>query len=97
MTEIPADVEALKAELDRATRERDAAIRRQVYPAGADGDRWYVADQVRCEGDERLGPFASEAEAIKSVLAWIRFSLDPAGVPIPEYRMADEEEEGEAL
>jgi hypothetical protein len=77
------------AELARVTRERDAAIRRQI--CYSDFSRWYVADGVRVEDGERLGPFRGEDEAFRSVLAWIRWALDPEGVAVPEYRTMDEE------
>jgi hypothetical protein len=82
----------LRAGLAQATRERDAAIRRQVHPG--DDDRWYVADGVNVEAGERLGPFLGEGAACASVLAWIRWSIDPANVPAPEYGpVGDSEEE----
>jgi hypothetical protein len=79
----------LRAELARAVRERDAAIRRQVH--SGDSSLWFVADGVRVEDGERLGPFPSEAEAMESVLAWIKWALDPENVAMPEYRLAEEE------
>jgi hypothetical protein len=84
--------EIIQAELARVTRERDQAIRRQLH-AASDGGRWYVADGVRVEDGERLGPFCGEDEAFASVLAWIRWALDPENEPAPEYRTLDEEEE----
>jgi hypothetical protein len=87
---LAGEVECPDAELARVTRERDAAIRRQLH-AASDGGRWYVADGVRVEDGERLGPFCGEDAAFASVLAWIRWALDPEGVAMPEYTTVDEE------
>lgn len=93
---MPADPDVefdrLRAELSRAIRERDVAIRRQLH-AASDGGRWYVADGVNVEAGERLGPFLSEEAAVASVLAWIKWSIDPENVPTPEYGTVGEESE----
>jgi hypothetical protein len=86
---LAGEVERLRAELARVTRERDVAICRQLHYS--DFSRWFVADGVRVEDGERLGPFASEGEAFASVLAWIKWALDPEGMPMPEYKTMNEE------
>lgn len=86
------DVASLLArELARVARERDVAIRRQIWPVDDERDRWFVADQARVEEGERLGPFPSEHEAFKSVLAWVSWAADPKDVPVPKYRILDGE------